>query len=85
MFQFVMAGGGRSALLRLIARHSSDRRISTMARRNDAMSGFYDEPPYTKKEQREFRRRMDVGGPMTIVHPTREKPPQESPPQPLEE
>jgi hypothetical protein len=56
-----------------------------MVRRKDAMGGFYHEPPYTKKEQRDLRRRFDNGGPMTVVHPPREKPPRESPPQPPDE
>jgi hypothetical protein len=53
---------------------------------------LYHEPPYTRKEQREFRRRIDNGGPMIVVHgsrtlvpPPREKPPQKSPPQLPEE
>jgi hypothetical protein len=46
---------------------------------------IYHEPPYTWRERRDLRRRFDNGGPMTIVHPTREKPSQESPPQPPEE
>jgi hypothetical protein len=60
--------------------------MSTMVKRKDAKGGIYEEPPYTKKEQRDFRRLINnLTGPITIVHAPREKPPQESPPQPPEE
>ena len=46
---------------------------------------IYHEPPYTEKEQEEFRRRINGDGPMTIIWG--EAPPhrRRTPPQPPEE
>jgi hypothetical protein len=56
-----------------------------MVRRKDAMGGFYHEPPYTKKEQRELQRMFDNDGPITVVWDSAVGQRYKSPPQPPEE
>jgi hypothetical protein len=56
-----------------------------MVRRKDAMGGFYNEPPYTKKEQEEFDRRINNDGPITVVYSGPVGQRYKSPPPPPEE
>jgi hypothetical protein len=58
--------------------------MSTMVERKDAMGGTYHEPPYTKKEQRDFYRRINNDGPITVVWDSGVGQRYKSPPQPPE-
>ena len=46
---------------------------------------IYHEPPYTRKEQREFDRRINNGGPITVVYSGPVGQRYKSPPPPPEE